>query len=507
MLHPYQCLAAIGQEYLVAACGPRLLVLGLDHGRLISDWTSEDNSPEVGRADSNGAQQRPAKKQKTGTASAKAPNVIRLTVSEDQHHVVAVTDDKFVRVFEQESGVLAELSQRCMPKRPCAVQIMPDNATILIGDKFGDVYSIPLLPSEASEAAAAKEQSTPQPASTFKASATNLTVHTARNLKALEAQTKQKDFTPRKEPLKFEHELLLGHVAMLTDMKYLLKEDGGKEKGYILTADRDEHIRISRGPPQSHVIEGYCLGHTEFISKICQVGETNLLVSGGGDGWLGVWDWPEYKLRKKIDLLGHVRDTNGHQKDDQVAVSGIWSMSIDAAGGMDMEDVILVACDKIKALYIFPLSYLEADPAQHEKSEFERPVITEVPFEGCPLDVVVSGDRAIVSVDQRQNGKKRIQTFWPRKKGAEGDPLAPVLIEQEEEEGIEEQLKTLNDYRGPEKDVTHKELDGLLYGVAEMRKRRDQPEGGDNEERAQGPEDQENGQGEQQERTNYAEEE
>lgn len=403
------------------------------------------------------------------------PNVIKVVVTEDRQHVVAVTDDKFVRVFKQDSGNLSELSSRAMPKRPCAIQIMPDNATILVGDKFGDVYSLPLLPSENGETSTGAQESTPQPESTFKPSATNLTVHSARNLKALENQKNQKNFTPRKEPLKFEHKLLLGHVSMLTDMKYIARDDDGKEKGYIITADRDEHIRISRGPPQSHIIEGYCLGHTEFISKICRVGETNLLVSGGGDGWLGLWDLSEYKLRKKIDLLHYARETPGHTKDEQVAVSGIWTMSVDANRGIDMEDVIMVACEKIKVLYIFPLSYLEADASEHEKPEYDRPPITTVPFEGCILDVTTAGDRAIVSIDQRKDGQERILSFWPRKRGPEGDSMVPIDIEWEDMggEGIEDQLKTLNEYKGPEKDITHKELDSFLYGVAEMRKRRD----------------------------------
>lgn len=54
----------------------------------------------------------------------------------------------------------------------------------------------------------------------------------------------------------FEHKLLLGHVSMLTDIALVVLNG----RNYIITADRDEHIRISRGIPQSHIIEGFCLG-------------------------------------------------------------------------------------------------------------------------------------------------------------------------------------------------------------------------------------------------------
>lgn len=401
-------------------------------------------------------------------------------MSEDGNYVVAVTDDKAVHVFENNQGELTEVSQRSMPKRPCAVQILPDNAAVLIADKFGDVYSLPLIPSEEEEDAAAAQGSTPQPEVAWKPSANNLTVHSQRNLKVLEAQAKQKNFTPRKEPLKFKHELLLGHVSMLTDMKYITTEEGGKKRGHIITADRDEHIRISRGPPQAHIIEGYCLGHTEFVSKICQVGETNLLVSGGGDGWLGVWDWPAQKLRKKVDMLYHVRETPGHEKTEQIVVSGIWSVAIDAAGGMDMEDGIIVACEKVNALYVFPLSHLKADFSDAAGTGSGEPNVTTMVFEGCPLDLVEVAESVIVSIDMRDEGKEsnRIQTFWLRKRGKSNHSTS--LVEVEEQDGFD--LKGLNQHRGPEKDVTSKDIDGLLYGLADMRKRRDAQEGGENAE-------------------------
>ena len=53
--------------------------------------------------------------------------------------------------------------------------------------------------------------------------------------------------------------LVLGHTSLLTT--FLLSHD---EK-YILTADRDEHIRVS-WYPQGYCIESYCLGSTKFVS-------------------------------------------------------------------------------------------------------------------------------------------------------------------------------------------------------------------------------------------------
>jgi len=192
---------------------------------------------------------------------------------------------------------------------------MPDNKTILCGDKFGDVYSLPLIPGEYAPAAEGTEKATPE--RTYNPAATDLTVHTQRNRKALEEQIKRRgQASNAKEPLQFEHQLLLGHVSMLTDMQIGTMEIDGKARHHIITSDRDEHIRVSRGPPQAHIIERFCMGHTEFISFIRVVPNSNLLVSGGGDDWLGVWDWTTGELVAKHRL----REEEG----GNVAVSGLW---------------------------------------------------------------------------------------------------------------------------------------------------------------------------------------
>lgn len=178
-----------------------------------------------------------------------------------------------------------------MPKRPIDILIGPDE-TIVAADKFGDVYSLPLLYDVASISArpAPALHSMPK----VKPSASALTVHSKRNRQALEAQQQwyerqgSKANTNADDSPPFEMDLLLGHVSMLTALK--LGESEGRR--YLLTADRDEHVRVSRYIPQAHVIENFCLGHKEFIaSMVIPAGRDNVLVSGGGDEDLFVWDW------------------------------------------------------------------------------------------------------------------------------------------------------------------------------------------------------------------------
>lgn len=124
----------------------------------------------------------------------------------------------------------------------------------------------------------------------------------------------------------FEHKAILGHVSLLTDLIFVSRPSdasSGAKRTYILTGDRDEHIRVSRGPPQAHVIENYCLGHTSFISKLC-VPEwaPEYLVSGGGDNHLLVWNWAESRILQKVPLVDQGSEAT------EIAVRGIWAVSL-----------------------------------------------------------------------------------------------------------------------------------------------------------------------------------
>lgn len=241
-----------------------------------------------------------------------------------------------------------------MPKRPCAIAVTSDNATILCADKFGDVFSLPLLPPEHPKDST-DEAATPTPAPSgkdFVPSATSLTVHSARNRMVLEMQKKQRNKAVEKALPPFEHTLLLGHVSMLTSIALVDVE----RRSYIFTADRDEHIRISRGIPQTHIIEGFCLGHTEFISTMC-IPETrrDILISGGGDDELYVWEWQAGRLLSKADLKQHVEavkrgrhtaepdDVNEDEVTDtnKLVVRGVWHVQ-DASAP---KDTIVVSCE------------------------------------------------------------------------------------------------------------------------------------------------------------------
>lgn len=201
-----------------------------------------------------------------------------------------------------------------MPKRASALSLTPDDQNIIIADKFGDAYSLPLIPGEW-----VKKTGEAKP---FVPSATELTVHTRGNLRTLEMQKLQAEQTknmPKDESkLNFEHHAIIGHVSVLTDV--LAVSVSGRN--YILTGDRDEHIRVSRGIPQAHVIEQFCLGHSSVISKLCVPSwAPQLLVSGDAEGNLLVWDWQQAKILQHTSLEQTLQS--------EVMIRGIWAFSFD----------------------------------------------------------------------------------------------------------------------------------------------------------------------------------
>ena len=244
-----------------------------------------------------------------------------------------------------------------MPKRPSAIALTKDDSTILCADKFGDVYSMPLIGQsygskvlnghDADGASGPSHRNQKQ--KPFAPSATSLTVHTKKNRDALRQQQKIKHHKAEKIALNFDHQLLLGHVSLLTDVVFIsLDSRPNKPQDYILTSDRDEHIRVSRGIPQAHIIEGYCLGHTEFITKLCVPPVySHLLISGGGDEYLLLWDWRAGRILQQLDVKNLVVTL----RDDHAPAGNLFDGSEESkTPGTEVDSVSKICVTNIQGL-------------------------------------------------------------------------------------------------------------------------------------------------------------
>ncbi|KAL2123254.1 hypothetical protein VTJ04DRAFT_3709 [Mycothermus thermophilus] len=464
---------------------------------------------------SNGQSKAGKKGAQYDNPSNERPFLQGLYATSDGRHLIAITGcDKTIWVFEHDgAGHLKQLSQRAMPKRPCALALTRDNKTILSADKFGDVYALPLIPdpnfNPDATTTTTTRVSTPSSAAPtptiplsrsetpviLRPEANEFTVHTKRNLRALENQKislerKAQREAEQQEQLnrpKFEHTLLLGHVSMLTSICVGLApsssplssstgDERRKMKEYILTSDRDEHIRVSRGIPQSHVIETFCLGHEDFVSRLCipPGGREDLLISAGGDDDLLVWDWLRGKLLTRASVLEQVKALPGLGEANKVAVTRVvatnnwWGQRKKDDGGT--RTAVVVLAEKVPAVFVYELEASSSSP---------EAVVTlthraTVPLPGNPLDVEVLADRRlVVALDPSLKGSEPVVSEGEGQTTTTATTLVVVDNTEGEGEGgeVEWQLSPVGNLPNDGgKEVGEAELSKLLYTTEGLRK-------------------------------------
>uniref|UniRef100_A0A8C5JGG1 WD repeat domain 4 n=2 Tax=Passerellidae TaxID=1729112 RepID=A0A8C5JGG1_JUNHY len=115
---------------------------------------------------------------------------------------------------------------------------------------------------------------------------------------------------------------------------------------YILTADRDEKIRVSLTKAPYSIVS-YCMGHREFVSKILVIPNCpDLLLSASGDSTLRLW---QYKSGEEVHCcqLSAICGPQATKPDQKYTVSRI---TYCCQGGY-----VAILCDSIPTVYIFQL--------------------------------------------------------------------------------------------------------------------------------------------------------
>lgn len=148
---------------------------------------------------------------------------------------------------------------------------------------------------------------------------------------------------------------LLGHTSsVITDMT--ISPDGSR----IVTADRDEKIRLTSFPDTS-TIAGYCLGHTDVVTSVAFLSPSScsspLLLSAGWDHRLSLWD-PQSCVQ--LDVLALAPPPH-EQAQAQQAQEVLDTKTDEADEGEEDETAADKVYDETKAGH-FPLRVVVAQP-------------------------------------------------------------------------------------------------------------------------------------------------
>ncbi|KAG0664187.1 tRNA (guanine-N(7)-)-methyltransferase non-catalytic subunit trm82 [Maudiozyma exigua] len=382
IIHPIQAVAVIGNDSVIFTV-IKNVILGFkknsdDSGyRLIGRWADQFDRSNSLKEKVSKEQDRQinenAKKQKDNEGNAvpkkkteaKVPvpgpgappvySCIRnLIVSKNGKKLFSCADsDKSVLIFDidstNENNCLKLVKRQPFPKRPNAITISDDEKTIIMADKFGDVYSIPT------------------------------------------------DGEPLQN-INDELDPILGHVSMLTDV--LFKKDSNG-KGYILSADRDEHIKVSHFP-QSFIVDKWLFGHSQFVSSICAPEwKSNYLFSAGGDDYVYLWDW---ESGKKLSQFKYSELIMPHLNDQHLAPSRFQNEANDVIE-YAVSDIIAFNTIPYIAFFVEATKILFIVKVDTENNTFGKCFQLELPYN--VISISDSGDEEIIlTLDNRDSNNK-----------------------------------------------------------------------------------------------------
>ncbi|KAJ1024185.1 hypothetical protein NDA16_003024 [Ustilago loliicola] len=194
-------------------------------------------------------------------------------------------DDKVLRVWKlqrtADNSITGfkfgkEIVIKLLPKRAAILHWLPRSDAIPAGseeliviDRFGDVRSFLVNEND---------------------------VRTLPSNSKAEAQADEKD--QMDSPDDASMQILLGHVSMITSLAFIPGAKANAPPKYIITGDRDEHIRISRWGSKrlAYVIDRYLQGSESFVGALAVVTDadgTLRLVSSEGGCSLRVWNLPQ----------------------------------------------------------------------------------------------------------------------------------------------------------------------------------------------------------------------
>ncbi|XP_029314547.1 tRNA (guanine-N(7)-)-methyltransferase non-catalytic subunit wdr4 isoform X3 [Cottoperca gobio] len=203
-----------------------------------------------------------------------------------------------------------------------------------------------------------------------------------------------------------EGELKMGHLSML------LAVSMSPDDKYIITADRDEKIRVShlRSP---YNIQSFCLGHQQFVSALLvPSGHPHWLLSGSGDGTMKLWEYESGRELQSWDLK-ELEETQSSEADKQKVTKMPTVCRITSSA--DARHVA-VQCERVSTVHFFTV-----DQEGEEKLVPHR----RVSLSHCPLDMTFDPEgRLWVLMD---SSDAPLQIYTHRRDSWECDAESPEL--------------------------------------------------------------------------------
>ena len=179
--------------------------------------------------------------------------------------------------------------------------------------------------------------------------------------------------------------VLLGHTASMLTALAVAPASTQQQQQWLLTADRDEIIRVSSFPMTS-CLHGYLLGHTAFVTDVASLSSVSsppqkddAVVSCGGDGTVRVWDTQTCQLCTTLELKAHYQEhivpllpqtppTSQDLEEEEETPSNQWSTD----------------CLPMK-LALVPLPSQYASEPQDQSSSLDSCHVLALIYDNCPV--------------------------------------------------------------------------------------------------------------------------
>uniref|UniRef100_UPI0037E91C71 tRNA (guanine-N(7)-)-methyltransferase non-catalytic subunit wdr4 n=1 Tax=Semicossyphus pulcher TaxID=241346 RepID=UPI0037E91C71 len=200
-----------------------------------------------------------------------------------------------------------------------------------------------------------------------------------------------------------EGELKMGHLSML------LAVTVSPDNKFIITADRDEKIRVShlRSP---YNIQSFCLGHQQFVSSLLiPAGHPHWLLSGSGDGTVKLWEFESGRKLQSCDL-SDLEETPQKDADKQKKPTACRMTSSPDARQ------VAVLCDRVSTVQFFTLK---------KEGEEKLAPHSRLSLPSCPIDMTFDLEgRLWVLTDSKESP---LQIYTHRQESWECSAESPEL--------------------------------------------------------------------------------